>query len=67
MEEEVVDTTLKDSVAIDPSRLQEAKGPPSNTGETRPTEKSDKDMIKYPSGFWDITLSDLGIKHVTEL
>ena len=58
---------IKDGVLIGPNKLPEPKESGSVTDEQNANKPSGDGMIKYPSGFWDITLTDLGTKHVTDL
>ena len=64
------DIKMQEGVLVGPHYLQKPREDKENqdsTGDSKIVGPNGEEMIKYPSGFWDITLSDLGIGPVTEM
>ena len=64
------DVAVQDGVIVGPNHTQvpaENSGDQDSYGYAKVIGPNGEDMIKYPSGYWDITLSELGITPVTEM
>ena len=66
-EAENYDITVKDGMIVGPHNLQKPKNLGPVTDDAKVVGPNGEEMVKYPSGYWDITLSELGIKPVTEM